>query len=191
MVSRSEFRRKASMANKRIKRMESQGFQSPAYKQMMKTGGNFSIKGLSGKELERENARLDKFLNAKTSTVRGSKKVYNAMIKRTGIDKLLTDSELGVQIATIETEPVGDAEGSTAVIDKFFDLASMVDEYLKNHRGVKLSSGEIWGSIVDTYLSDYELDMDNPEETVRKVINGLHANYLLGKTSNNGFSEFE
>lgn len=200
MVSRSEFRRKASMANKRIKRMESQGFQSPAYKQMMKTGGKFSIKGLSGKDLERENARLDKFLGAKTSTVRGSKKVYKDMLARTGIGDLLagTDDVAGLGIMTIEgpedyeSKNHGDMSAQ-AVISNFFDIASMVDEYLRNHRGVKLTSGEVWGSIVQEYLSDTDLSaISDPDEIVAKVIKRLHANYLKGKVaSSGGFSEFK
>lgn len=200
MVSRSEFRRKASMANKRIKRMESQGFQSPAYKQMMKTGGKFSIKGLSGKDLERENARLDKFLGSKTSTVRGSKKVYKDMLSRTGIGDLLagTDDVAGLGIITIEgpedyeSKNHGDMSAQ-AVISNFFDIASMVDEYLRNHRGVKLTSGEVWGSIVQEYLSDTDLSaISDPDEIVAKVIKRLHANYLKGKVaSSGGFSEFK
>lgn len=68
--------RYASMANKRLRRLEKAGLtDSPAYQRAMKTGGNFSVKGKDKRGLLRELNRVQDFLTLKSSTVKGAKYV--------------------------------------------------------------------------------------------------------------------
>lgn len=176
MVSDFEdFNQLVSKANKRYKRLGKKGWQTGAYKKAKATGGKFSARG-TYREKAREYKRVKNFLNSKTSTVRGSKKVLKDMLHRTGLDDMIDDSP--DTIITTSLEPGGD--GSTDVVNKFFDIASMVDEYLENNRGVKVSSDEIWRSIHDTYLAGYDADFSDADadEMVANAVRKLHKDYL-------------
>ena len=191
MVSNySDFNKLVSKANKRYRRLAKKGWNTGAFKKAKETGGAFHNKrGMSDREKAKEYQRVSNFLNSKTSTVRGSKKVLKNMLKRTGLDDMIDDTP--DTIITTALESVGD--GSTNVINKFFDIASMVDEYLENNRGVKVSSDEIWRSIHDTYLSDYDDDFSDADadEMVANTVRKLHNYYLKShdsKSSNQTWS---
>lgn len=65
-----------SAANKRLRRVEASGEErwSPAYQAVQQSGGDFSVKGKTTKaEIKAELQRAGSFLNAKTSSVRGTK----------------------------------------------------------------------------------------------------------------------
>lgn len=170
-----DFNRLVSMANKRLRRMEKKGYKSPAYKATMKSGGKFHNKrGASFNEKQKEYYRVKNFLGMKTSTIKGSKKVLKDMLSATGLDDVL-DADT---IMTSSTKDNGD--GSVDVVNKFFDLASMVDDYLKSARKT-VSSDEIWRSIHDTYLADYDesnFDDQDASQMVGKIVDKLHAQYL-------------
>lgn len=74
---RQEVSRLNSMANKRIKRLANSDFNtSPAYQKWLKSGGQyFSIRGKSQQDVWKEYYRVQEFLNYKTSTITGSKRV--------------------------------------------------------------------------------------------------------------------
>ena len=80
VTTRRDVQRLIDKANKRIKRLEKEGFQSaPAYKWLEEnmTGdytNKFSIKGMSDKEAERYKHKVLKFLSLKTSTLIGARK---------------------------------------------------------------------------------------------------------------------
>lgn len=185
-----DFNQLVSKANKRLRRLEKKGWKTGAYKKAKMTGGAFHNKrGASYHEKAKEYQRVKNFLNAKTSTVRGSKKVVKDMLSRTGLSDMIDDTP--DTIMTTDIEDNGD--GSTSVINKFFDIASMVDEYLQNHRGAKISSDEIWRSVHDTYLSGYDVDFSDvdPDEMVGNVVRKLHEDYLKShgsKSSNQTWS---
>lgn len=63
----------ASAGNKRIKRLQQAGYNTPALRYTMRHGGNFSVKGKDKDALLEEFKRVKGFLNAKTSSVRGAK----------------------------------------------------------------------------------------------------------------------
>lgn len=73
----------ASAANKRIRRLEKEGFtgdiSTPALSYTMRHGGTFSVKGKNETELLNELKRAKGFLGAQTSTVRGAKKSISKM----------------------------------------------------------------------------------------------------------------
>lgn len=70
-----------SAANKRLSRFEKAGITTPAYNDVMKSGGKFSVKGKNRDELLLEFARAKKFFSSQTSTISG----YKKFIKKTGI----------------------------------------------------------------------------------------------------------
>ena len=84
---RQEVSRKASLANKRLARLEKNGLQdSPAYKKLMESGGGkFSIRGKTGSELSRELIRINNFIDMKTSTVKGLNQVLKDTADRVGV----------------------------------------------------------------------------------------------------------
>lgn len=71
----------ASAANKRIKRLESQGYNTPAVLYTKRQGGNFSVKGKNKTQLLNEMKRAKGFLGAKTSTISGAKESISSMNK--------------------------------------------------------------------------------------------------------------
>ena len=84
---RQEVSRKASLANKRLARLEKNGLEdSPAYKKFMESGGGkFSIRGKTGSELSRELIRINNFIDMKTSTVKGLNQVLRDTADRVGV----------------------------------------------------------------------------------------------------------
>ena len=178
----ADFNKLVSKANKRLRRLEKKGWETRAYKKAVKTGGEFhNRRGASYKEKAREYQRVKNFLNSDTSTVRGSKKVLKQMLSRTGLEDIVGDDPDTI----MTSEEVENGDGSITLVNKFFDIASMVDDYLENHRGVKISSDEIWRSIHDTYLAGYEEDFSDAdaEEIVGDVVRRLHNDYLKTHTS--------
>lgn len=178
----ADFNKLVSKANKRLRRLSKKGWKTRAYNKAVKTGGKFhNRRGASYNEKAREYQRVKNFLNSETSTVRGSKKVLKQMLSRTGLEDIV-----GNDPDTIMTsEEVENGDGSVTLVNKFFDIASMVDDYLENHRGVKISSDEIWRSIHDTYLAGYSEDFSDAdaEEIVGDVVRRLHNDYLKTHTS--------
>lgn len=68
--------RYASMANKRLRRLEKVGLtRSAGYKKAMRLGGNFSVKGKNKKQLLSELNRVLDFLSMKSSTVKGQRAI--------------------------------------------------------------------------------------------------------------------
>ena len=131
---RKEVSRKASLANKRLRRLEKAGYhESPAYKAWKKQGGqNFGVANKSFRELQKENARVTGFIKSKTSSVRGSNRVLKQVAKNTGI-KYKHVSELHSKAS------------------KFFQVASKVSQYLDSASatgaGNAIGYQQIWKNI--------------------------------------------
>ena len=85
---RKEVSRKASLANKRLARLEKNGLtDSPAYQKFMEGGGKrFSIRGKTGSELTKELIKINNFIEMKTSTVRGLNQVLTDTAERVGVE---------------------------------------------------------------------------------------------------------
>lgn len=165
--AKKEISKLASMANKRLQRLEKANLESsPAYKKWVEDGQvKFSVKGKDHNQLQRELSRLQKFINAETSTVRGANNVLKEMAKNTGI-KYKNLNEL------------------RSKADKFFELSSKVEQYLRTVDDIASAIGyqKIWEAI-NTYtkesktdLANSETDIDSLVETVSKMLNG--ANHL-------------
>lgn len=158
---RREASRLASIANKRIERLERNKLRdAPAYKRYIQDGGaKFGVKGKTFNQVQSEVARLNRFLNSETSTIRGANRVLTEMAANTGI-KYKNLKELR------------DKSG------KFFELASKVEQYLRTVEDMASAIGyqKIWEAInvytqaqgVD--LSSGKLDVDQMTEAVVKAL---------------------
>lgn len=152
-----EVSRKASMANKRLRRLEKLGMtSSPSYKQWLnyKDGQNFSVAGKDYNALQKENARLNQFLNAQTSTIRGTNKVLKNIAENTGI----------------KYEKVGELQKASS---QFFDLSSKVEQYLRVSQGSATAIGykRIWKAI-NQYVETEQIDLTENQD-IEYILNGL------------------
>ena len=161
---RKEASRLAAMANKRVQRLENNGLQdAPAYKGYLESGGGkFSVKGKTHNELQREVARMQKFIVAKTSTVTGVNNYLKGIATNTGI-KYSNMKDLKAKAAT------------------FFTLSNKVEEYLRTVEDMASAIGyqRIWEAVneyVQTAridMSDANLSIDDMVLTISKAIADL------------------
>lgn len=154
---RKEASRKASMANKRIERLEkADAKDSPAYKRYVKEGSvRFGVRGKNPKELQKEVARLDKFLNSQTSTIRG----LNANLKEIAAT------------AGIKYRKVGELRQLTA---KFFELTSKIQQYLRTVDDMASAIGyqEIWQAI-NQYTQENKINLAEGEDKLDEMLRAI------------------
>lgn len=154
---RKEASRLASMANKRIARLVKNDLtDSPAYKRYIKDGGQrFGVKGKTYQEVQKEVARLNRFLGAKTSTVRGYHKTLVNLAELTNI-KFKNMADLRKRAA------------------KFFELSSRMEQYIQNVEGMGAAVGyqQIWQAI-DTYTTVEGIDLMDADDKIEKMIDVL------------------
>lgn len=151
---RREVSRLASMANKRIKRLENNDLtNSPAYQRYIKDGGEkFGIKGKDFNRTQRELARIRRFVEAQSSTVRGANKLLKDMAGNTGIK-------------------YKDMKDLKKKADKFFDLASKIEQYLDNMRAAASDVGyqKIWEAI-NVYVKEETINLLEGEEKLDRMV---------------------
>lgn len=152
---KAEVSRKASMANKRLKRLEKNNLTNlPAYQQWVdyKGGVKFSVAGKDYNQLQQELARVNQFLNSKTSTVRQA----NAYLK---------------DIADITGIKYGSVKELPAKTEAFFRLASKVEQYLRNVEGSASAIGyqKIW-KVINEYVEDEQIELDSTKMDMEKVL---------------------
>lgn len=177
---RKEASKVISMANKRLARLEKSNLtDSPAYSKYVDNNEmpRFSVKGLSHNDLQREMSKVKKFVQAKTSTVRGINTTLKEMANNTGI-KYKNLKELRSKASS------------------FFNLASKVEQYLRNVEDVASAIGyqKIWEAI-NQYVKSEQTDFDEVENSVEgltNIIDGLLNGFDKGeiftmKNDNDGF----
>ena len=156
---RREASRLASMANKRLQRLEGNKLtDSPAYQKLVEIMGDrprFSVRGKDYNELQREVARMRQFLNSKTSTVRGANKVLKEMAQNIGI-KYKTLRELRTKAKT------------------FFELASKIEQYLRTVEDMASAIGyqRIWEA-VNEYTQREKIDLSKIEGDIDGVVHKI------------------
>lgn len=177
---KAEVSRKASLANKRLKRLEKNGLTNlPAYKNWLdyKGGVKFSVKGKSHNELVAEMARLDHFINAKTSTVRGA----NALLKNIA------------NTNNIKYNRIGELN---AKLSSFFTLYSQINQQLQNSLQIAnaIGSDQVMKTI-SNYVKDQSIDLENAgnafgdmEESILKLLANDYAEQATDELFDN-FSE--
>lgn len=158
---RRDVSRKASIANKRIARLEKNGLtDNPAYKKYVADGKvKFGVKGKSYNEVQAELSRLNRFIESGSSTIRGTNSILKEMADNTGI-KYKNLQEL--------------REKSS----KFFELASKTEQYLRTVDDMASAIGyqQIWEAINQyTDQADTGLDgsLDDVDSMVENIANAL------------------
>ena len=157
---KEELRGKAAMANKRITRLENNGltelsaYRSWSDEDNWRGGEKFTSAGTEYRELQKELARVDKFLNNKSSLVREANKQLKNIADTTGI----------------KYQKVSDLPQLTS---KFFELASKAEQYLRNVQGsVAVQYQEIWQEI-NAYLKKESIDLNESGEDLNKILEEL------------------
>lgn len=150
---RKEVSRLASLANKRIQRLEAAKLtDSPAYQKWVENGAvKFGVKGKTFNQLQSEMARLNRFINAQTSTVRGINSNLKEMAANTGI-KYGTLKELRSKAAS------------------FFELASKVEQYLRTVNDMASAIGyhKIW-EVINEYVEREKIDLSGAENNIDEL----------------------
>ena len=158
---RQEASRMASMANKRLKRLEKNGLQdSPAYKKWIESGGEkFGVRGKDYNEVQREMARMRQFINSQTSTIKGVNNVLKEMADNTGM-KYKNLKEL--------------RQSSK----QFFELASKIEQYLRTVEDMASAIGyqKIWEQ-VNQYVQTNKITLgdsnNNIEELTQRIVEAM------------------
>lgn len=136
---KQEVSRLASMANKRLTRLEQHGFEdAPAYRKWIESGGEkFSVKGKDYNALQKELAQIRQFTNSVSSTVKGAKSLLNSIAANTGM-----------------------AEKSYQNAKEFFQLASIIEQYIRNTENTASAIGyqKIWTAI-NEYAKEQNTDL--------------------------------
>lgn len=153
---RAEASKLASMANKRIQRLESNGLtDSPAYKAYIETGGKFGVRGKDHNQLQAEVARLRKFIEAETSTVKGVTNTLKEMASNTGI----------------QYDNLKDLRSKAS---KFFELSSKVEQYLRTVEDMASAIGyqKIWEAI-NQYVKNEQIDLSSAEGDIDGMVRAV------------------
>ena len=161
-----EIQRKANIAHKRLQRLEKNNLTHlPAYQQWVKDGAvRFSVKGKDYNQLQAELARLNRFLDSKTSTVREANKYLKEIANLTG-----------VEYKSVKELP--------AKLENFFRISEKVEEYLRNVEGSASAIGyhKIWevvNEVVETEKIDLtETEGDLTDEVIRKINELIEMEY--------------
>lgn len=137
---RKEVSRLASIANKRLGRLESNNLTMlPAYESWAQNGKvRFGVKGKSKQEVQSEYWRLKNFLDNKTSTVKDANKFLKEMAQNTGI----------------QYNGLNDLKTKSK---RFFELANKIKEYNQkiNQSAQALDYQKIWVQINTAVKQDY------------------------------------
>ena len=153
---RKEASRLASMANKRVARLEANDLRdAPAYKGYIESGGKFSVKGKTYNQLQVEVARMRTFINANTSTIKGVNKYLKDIADNTKIKyKNLADLR--------------------AKSSKFFELSEKVQQYLRDLDNMASSIGyqKIWEAI-NVYVANGNVDLAGAELDIDQVVDRI------------------
>ncbi len=172
---KKEVSRMASLANKRIARLERNELTDlPAYQSWVEGGSiKFSVAGKDYKELQREFWRLKNFIDNKTSTVRGAMSVLRDIAKNTGI-KVNSVKELKKRTT------------------KFFEIASKIEQYYKSigESAISLDYQKIWEQI-NQEVEKGKITLDETmttDEILNRIISELNLVTPVEK-SQQGFRE--
>lgn len=142
--------RLSSTANKRIKRLESNDIQSPAYRGVISSGGKFGSKGKTLNELRSEYMRVTGFLKSKTSTVKGYRQVRTDLITRIGA----TDEELTKELENKLWSVYNEMGGLTAFIQGSGDRQKFIYDTITDNPNASIS--ELINAVNDRLTDSYE-----------------------------------
>lgn len=160
----AEVQRKASIANKRLARLEKNNLTDlPAYRSWVEYGGGvrFSVAGKDYNELQAELARVNAFLDNKTSLVREANKYLKEIAQMTGV-KYERVSELPEKLS------------------KFFEISSKVEQYLRftEQSASAIGYHKIW-EVINKYVEDERTDLEkvyqDAEDLIPRIANAISS----------------
>lgn len=161
----------ASMANKRLDRLEKNELtSSPAYQKWEQNGSHrFSVSGKSYSEVQSEYWRVKDFLEMRTSSVTGTKAVLQEIATNIGWGKI--DFE---NIALTQTQ-----------LSNFFAIADTVSQYLESvdESAAALDYQEIWNTINAAYQQG-KIDFNNAELDAEQMQGIISEMLVLEETQN-------
>lgn len=161
----------ASMANKRLDRLEKNELtSSPAYQKWEQNGSHrFSVSGKSYSEVQSEYWRVKDFLEMRTSSVTGTKAVLQEIATNIGWGKI--DFE---NIALTQTQ-----------LSNFFAIANTVSQYLDSvdESAAALDYQEIWDTINAAYQQG-KIDFNNAELDAEQMQGIVSEMLVLEETQN-------
>lgn len=137
----------SSAANKRVKKLDEHGYNTPALRKASK-GGHFGAKGKNLKQLRSEYKRVSSFLKSETSTVRGYKSFLNRLSKKF--------KEKGVKVGG----------GSTEEMQDFIDKETRIYDWLKDRN--PLIEDSVYKYSVMPKLSEYINQGNLSESAIKK-----------------------
>ena len=159
---KKEVSRMASMANKRLARLENNELtELPAYRSWVGSGSiKFSVKGKNHNELQAEFWRLKNFLDNKTSLVRQANQYLRDMAEVTGIK-------------------YGNLAELKAKSKQFFELADKVKEYYQasEQSAMALDYQKIWEQI-NLQIKQGLIDIgeeQSTDEILQQFLNAMDA----------------
>ncbi len=151
---KKEIQKKANTAHKRLKRLEKNNLTDlPAYQQWVKNGQvRFGVRGKDYNELQAELARLNRFLDSKTSLVREANKYMKDIANITGVK-------------------YGSVKELPDKLRNFFRVAEKVEEYLRLVEGSASAIGyhKIW-EVVNEVVEHEEIDLGDSEVDVEAIM---------------------
>ena len=171
---RAQVSRLASMANKRLERLEKNELtSSPAYQKWEQDGRHrFSVSGKSYSEVQSEYWRVKDFLEMRTSSVTGTKAVLQEIAMNIGWGKIDFTN-----IALTQMQ-----------ISNFFQIAATVSQYLESvdESAAALDYQEIWHTINAAYqqgkidFNEAELDAEQMQVIVGEMLVLEETQTILG-----------
>lgn len=142
--------RLSSTANKRMKRLENNDIQSPAYRGAVSSGGKFGSKGKTLNELRSEYMRVTGFLKSKTSTVKGYRQVRKDLITRIGAN----EADLTIEIENKLWSVYNEMGSLSAFIQGSGDRQKFIYDTIIDNPNASIS--ELINSVSDKLTDIYE-----------------------------------
>lgn len=141
-----------NIANKRLKRLDSEGFNTPAYRHWEETTGGVKY-GIRGKDLDgviETIQQAERFINMGTSTLGGGRQYLRGIGERLGLD-------------------VSDEHAIQRSSNQIFGVTRKLDEYLKSGGGgTAIGSDEL-----QQYVSKFIQENDVQDMSVDDVLHAL------------------
>lgn len=174
---RAQVSQLASMANKRLDRLEKNELtSSPAYQKWEQNGSHrFSVGGKSYSEVQSEYWRVKDFLEMRTSSVTGTKAVLQEIATNIGWGKIDFDN-----IALTQEQ-----------LSNFFKIADTVSQYLDSvdESAAALDYQEIWDTINAAY-QEGKIDFNNAELDAEQM-QGIVSKMLVLEGTQNMLEAFD
>lgn len=156
-----------SAANKRLKRLRTEGFgDSQAinrHKASFSSEGKFSVKGLTLQELRKQFIQVKQFLQSKSSDVRGARKIEKELKNRLGIKGTL-DSDTKNKLWSAYNHFVEKYGGDPSTKQKAYD-SNQIQKDIVDMVNNDIDDDEIQQVLDDFMREKYERETEEEQQT--------------------------